>query len=64
MKFVFATVELAVFVLLLFFLGDWATGMLSEADDVSNAVGFVGGLGGAALLVYVLFKRAEFYIYG
>lgn len=64
MKFVFATVELAVFALLFFFLGDWATSMVNEADDVSNAIGFVGGLGGVALLIYALVKRAEFYVNG
>ena len=64
MKFVFAAIELAVFVLLVAFLGDWATGMVAEADDISNAVGFVGGVGGFALLVFALVTRVRFYTNG
>ena len=61
MKFVFGAIEFAVFCLLVAFLGDWTTGMVSEADDVSNAVGVVGGVGGFALLVYALVHRVRFY---
>ena len=64
MKFVFAGMELAVFMLLVAFLGDWAAGMVSEANDVSNAVGVVGGVGGFALLVYAVVHRVRFYCNG
>ncbi len=61
MKFVFAAVELAVFALAVAFLGDWATTQMSEANDVANVVGLIGGVGGFALLVYALVHRVRFY---
>ena len=64
MKYVFATIEFAIFMLVALFLGDWATSMVSEADDVANVIGVVGGLGGAALLVYALVHRVRFYTNG
>ena len=64
MKYVFATIELAVLVVVGLALGGWAAGMVNQPNDAANAIGFVGGLGGAAALVYVFVKRAEFYING
>ncbi len=64
MKYVFATFELAVLIVLAISLGGWAAGMINQSNDYANAIGFVGGLGGAAALVYVFVKRAEFYTNG
>jgi len=61
MKYVFAAVEAAIAVVLALTLLDFATGAVAQPDTFQNVVGLVGGVLGAATLVYVATKRVEYY---